>query len=122
MYETLQYDPAAQGSSTCRNKHNKAFSGLSTFVETEIIQNQKPKRANQLMNLYKQEYTATGGSSEDFESYTCQALTVKLKNRFGNQIIIAKGSNKEGNLIYPAEMTHDEAKSYLDDADDELAR
>lgn len=45
-----------------------------------------------------------------------------MKNRFGNQVIIAKESNKEGNLIYPADMTHDEAKSCLDDAGDELVR
>ena len=102
-----------------RHTHAKAFQKLEIFIDDYVICSNKPIKATNLYNIYKEEYLSFGGSPEDFNSYTVQQLLRKVTQMFKN-IVIDKQSRKSGIILFHDLLTLDEACTILKESTDQI--
>ncbi|KAK3883498.1 hypothetical protein Pcinc_012197 [Petrolisthes cinctipes] len=76
MHETERHDHKV---ATSHDLHKIAFSSLSTFVQMEIIQNGKVLFMSSLLELYKAEYSGSGGDPKEVVTYNSQNLSRKFQ-------------------------------------------
>ncbi|KAK4309970.1 hypothetical protein Pmani_018437 [Petrolisthes manimaculis] len=112
MHETERHDHKV---ATPHDLHKIAFSSLSTFVQTEIIQNGKVLFMSSLLELYKAEYSGSGGDPKEVVTYNSQNLSRKFQYRFGDEIRIAHADMRRGNYICKASFTDEQAIAKLHD-------
>lgn len=94
-----------------RKQHEKAFEVFMAYIENEVIQKRVPKYVSKLMDLYTEQYKEIwGANDQDIDHYLSQNFIRKLEAKFGERLIIDKSSNKEGNFLYPQDMSYEEAK------------
>jgi len=66
-----------------------------------------------LFDLYKAEYLANGGTEENIDSYTTQALTRKIQEKFGDKISVTLFDYRRGNFLYSSALSEDDGKASL---------
>ena len=89
-----------------RKKHDETFKVFAMHIQSEIIDNRVPKYVSKLMELYKEQYRVIAGDGKDLEFYPSQALTCKIKSKFGDTLILGKESNKGGSFFLPSGHEH----------------
>ena len=70
-----------------------------------------------LLNLYKEEILALGGTQDDINKYSVQSLMSQVKDQF-KDILRDKQANKCGNVVFPSSMTSTEAFALLNESND----
>ena len=56
-----------------------------------------------------------GGTPDDFESYTAQALTKKMKEKFNDRISLSVYDQRRGNFLYDSTLSESKAKARIHD-------
>ena len=93
-----------------RQLHSTTFDALSALIEKDVIGNNKAMLSTSILELYKSEFISAGGTTDDIESYTAQALTKKIKEKFGEKISISLYDHRKGNFVYSSTMSDSEAR------------
>ena len=101
-----------------RRLHSTTFGIISALIEMDIIGNHKAMLSNSIHELYKCEFLNAGGTTDDIESYTAQALMKKIKNTFGDKISVSTNDHRKGNFVYSSSMTDAEARASLHNDDE----
>ena len=96
-----------------RKVHSETFNTTAELIQNEIISKRHATFVSSLYDLYKAEYLGNGGSEEDIASYTTQALTRKIKEKFGDRISITLFNRHKGNFRYSLSLSEDEGKASL---------
>lgn len=95
---------------------NIAFQRVVNFVKDEIITEKRTHLLSKLLDLYSIEYTGAGALQSDADRYTAQNLSKKLLGHFGESITIRLLNNRDGNIVYNANLSFPEARErMLDD-------
>ena len=71
-----------------------AFSNLVLFVEHEAIEMRNPIDVSRLMELYKEEYIAAGGLSEEMDTYQQHTLLSKADAKLGKKLLFQNCQKK----------------------------
>uniref|UniRef100_UPI00358FD8C4 uncharacterized protein n=1 Tax=Myxine glutinosa TaxID=7769 RepID=UPI00358FD8C4 len=93
--------------------HKVAFNAMKGFIDSQVVAKRNPVLVASVMELYRSEYLANGGISEDIEGYTTQKLLDKIKNTYKDNLCHGKESNKTGNFIYAPSLSFDDAVAAL---------
>ena len=98
----FMHEAEMPGPNTCtpHNFHKKAFRVLSTFIDEEVIQNNKALLVSSLLDKYKVEYASSGGDPQDLASYTSQNLIRKIQDKFADKVHIKLADQRRGNFIF----------------------
>jgi hypothetical protein len=62
-----------------RQLHSTTFDALSALIEKDVIGNNKAMLSTSILELYKSEFISAGGTTDEIECYTAQALMKKVK-------------------------------------------
>jgi len=100
---------------TSQYYHKRSSASLWTYIQNEVIVNERSILVSALLEMYKAEYTSNGGDEADVISYTAQNLLRKLSDNFGQQIITKLADKRRGNFIYSSALTEDDARNRLHD-------
>ena len=100
--------------------HADTFNTIAALIETDLIGKCRAMLASSLCDLYKAEFLSGGGTADDIESFTAQALTNKIHSRFGEKIAISLLDQRKGNFLYNAAMTDVDARAHLHDDDEKF--
>ncbi len=71
-----------------------------------------------ILELYRSEFINAGGTTDDIESYTAQALMKKVKEKFGENIFISLCDHRKGNFVYSSVMSDAETRLRIQSDDD----
>ena len=111
IFQTLKVEGATLKNKdvSTRQLHSTTFDALSALIEKDVIGNNKAMLSTSILELYKSEFISAGGTTDDIESYTAQALTKKIKEKFGEKISISLYDHRKGNFVYSSTMSDAEA-------------
>jgi hypothetical protein len=101
-----------------RQMHSTTFDTISALIEADVIGKNKAMLSTSLFDLYKSEFVNAGGTTDDIESYMAQALMKKVKEKFGENILISLYDHRKGNFIYSSTMSDGEARLNIQSDDD----
>uniref|UniRef100_UPI00358ECE32 uncharacterized protein isoform X3 n=1 Tax=Myxine glutinosa TaxID=7769 RepID=UPI00358ECE32 len=96
-----------------RRLHSTTFGTISALIEMEVIGNRKAMLSTSILELYKSEFLSAGGTPDEIESYTAQALIKKIKDKFGDKISVSMYDHRKGNFVYSSSMSDADARASL---------
>ena len=114
LLETENKDKAPDGGSS-HFHHKIAFASLVSYIQNEVIANEKSMLISDLLSNYKEEYISAGGDRGEIATYTPQSLTRKIREHFNDRITIGIVDYRKGNIIYSSSCTLEDAKHRLHD-------
>ena len=114
LIETENKDKAPDGGSS-HFHHKIAFASLVSYIQNEVIANEKSMLISDLLSNYKEEYISAGGDRGEIATYTPQSLTRKIREHFNDRITIGIVDYRKGNIIYSSSCTLEDAKHRLHD-------
>ena len=113
FFKEVEGPPLQAAQATNRQLHADTFSTIAAFIETEVIVNRQEMFVSSLFDLYKAEYLANGGTEENIDSCTTQALTRKIQEKFGDKISVTLFDYRRGNFLYSSALSEDDGKASL---------
>lgn len=108
----------ANANITSRRLHSQSFNTISDLIQKEVIDNNKAMLVNSLFELYRCEYLSFGGTPDQFDSYTAQALMYKVKEKFKDRISTTSYDQRRGNSLYNSNLSQTEARAKIDNDDE----
>lgn len=108
-----QGNSESSSDTSTRKLHSETFSTIAELIQNEIISSGNAMFVSSLYDLYKVEFLGNGGTEDDIGSYTTQALTRKIKDKFGDQVSIKLFNKHKGNFLYSSSLSEDEGKARL---------
>ena len=116
FFKEVESVTKAANNPSLRSVHSTTFDAISDLINVEIIGKDKAMFSTSIMELYRNEFLCAGGSTEDIESYTVQALMRKIKETFGDKIKISLYDNRKGNFVFSSSTAESAARLNLSNA------
>ena len=92
-----------------RQVYTEAFKIICCFIDSAIIKEKEVHKFNDLNNHYQQILYELGGLKLEDPFSSAHKLEKKIKDFYGDKIIIQKGKTKKGNIIFSSSLSFEEA-------------